>query len=278
MFDWLTGEIVGWIGDIISELTTNIDGLVALATKSPSEFNESLWGIVTAFNKTAVLPVAYTLLGCFLLIDLVAIMKRTDAKGLEAIHLVVVVFFKIAIGQTVLSNVPYIIDSIFGISAEIITNGKLTIETLKIDKGTITDALENEGALTLLGLWFQCLMIQMVNNICTVIAEVIVNLRYIEIYAFTALAAIPMAVITSSNREVSSIGYGFIKRMCGLSLQVVFIMVVFLFYTKMMQTETFTITGTNITASLWTHIGYSILLVIALFQTGSWSKALFGAH
>ena len=39
-------------------------------------------------------------------------------------------------------------------------------------------------------------------------ASLIIQLRFIEIYVFTAVAALPVAVITSSNHEVSVIGYG----------------------------------------------------------------------
>ena len=142
----------------------------------------------------------------------------------------------------------------------------------------VSDALENEGVLSLFMIWFQCLFISLTNYICNTMASLIIQLRFIEIYVFTAVAALPVAVITSSNHEVSVIGYGYIKRMCALALQVVFIMVCFMMYAAIAKGGALTVRDNTIVMDLWSLLGNSILLVIALFQTGTWSKALFGVH
>lgn len=278
MFDWLTDGIVSFVVGVFNGLSSNVDALVTLAGQSPSTFNSEIWEIVKSFNTTAVLPVAYTLFSCFVLADFVQILKRQDAKGLEAMHMIVVVIFKLVLGQAVLANIPYILDSIFEIASTIVKNGGMSITSSTISTSAVSDALENEGTLSLLAIWFQCMLIEGVNNICWILCEIIIKLRYIEIFAFAALAALPLSTITSSSHEISSIGYGFIKRMAALALQVIFIMVVFLFYVKMIQGESFMIEGSQVTLVLWSYIGYSILLAIALFQTGAWSKALCGTH
>ena len=36
--------------------------------------------------------------------------------------------------------------------------------------------------------------------------------------------------------------------------------------------------GSDVSAAIWTCMGYTVLLCFALFKTGSLSKSLFGAH
>ncbi len=278
MWDWLTDGIVSFIIDIYNHILANTGGFTALAQQSPSEFNPELWDTVTKFNQTAVLPVAYLVFGCFIMADFIKVLTKQNPNGLEAMHMVLIVIVKMVIGEAILTNIPDIIDSIFGIAAEMLKNNTLIASNITLDSSTLSDALEQEGILSLLAIFFQALVIGGVDEICNVLINLVVQLRYIEIYVFTAIAALPLAVITSSNHEVSVIGYGYLKRMCALAIQVVFIMVCFMMYTAIVNNGSFTITDNNVVMDLWSMIGNSILLVIALFQTGTWSKALFQVH
>lgn len=278
MFDWLTDGIVSFIVDVFTGLVANVESLSALAQKSPSQFNPQLWETVTTFNKTAVLPVAYLIFGCFIMADFVKVLTKQNPNGLEAMHMVLIVIVKMVIGEAIITNIPDIIDAIFSIAAEMLKSDSLQISNYKLSESTVSDALENESIVTLFMIWIQCLIISVVNSICNIMASLVIQLRYIEIYIFTAVAALPVAVITSSNHEVSVIGYGYIKRMCALALQVIFIMVCFMMYAAIAKNGSLTVRDDTVVMDLWSLLGNSILLVIALFQTGSWSKALFGVH
>lgn len=278
MFDWLTDNIVSFIVDVFTGLVANIESLSILAQKSPSQFNPEIWETVTTFNKTAVLPVAYLIFGCFIMADFVKVLTKQNPNGLEAMHMVLIVIVKMVIGEAIITNIPDIIDSIFGIAAEMMKNSSMQVSNYQLSPSTVSDALENKDFLSLFGIWIQSMFILVINFICNIMASLIIQLRYIEIYVFTAVAALPAAVITSSNHEVSVIGYGYIKRMCALALQVIFIMVCFMMYAAIARGGALTIKDDTVMMDLWSILGNSILLVIALFQTGSWSKALFGVH
>ncbi len=73
MFDWLTDGIVSYIIDVFTSLVANIESLSILAQKTPSQFNPEIWQTITTFNKTAVLPVAYLIFGCFIMADFVKV-------------------------------------------------------------------------------------------------------------------------------------------------------------------------------------------------------------
>lgn len=278
MFDWLTDGIVSYIIGVFTELVANIESLSILAKQTPSQFNPEIWQTVITFNKTAVLPVAYLIFGCFIMADFVKVLTKQNPNGLEAMHMVLIVIVKMVIGEAIIANIPDIIDSIFGIAAEMMKGGSLQVSNYQLKPSMLSDALENEDFLSLFGIFIQSSMIHAINSICNVMASLIIKLRYIEIYVFTAIAALPVAVITSSNHEVSVIGYGYIKRMCALAMQVVFIMVCLIMYAAIARNGALTVNDNNVIVDLWSIVGNAILLVIALFQTGSWSKSLFGVH
>lgn len=275
MFDWMIDAIL----EVFRDLSTNTANIASLAGQIPSQFNPTLWNVVNTVNVSAVLPVANTLFGCFIMVDFIKILQRQETKGLEAIHMVVVIVFKLSIGMFIMKNIPYIIDSIFDIVAHITqAMGDVSSTSLSFNLSNIEAALENAGFGTIVSLWAQSFIFDIVFSICNVITNLIIQLRYIEIYVFTAIAAIPLACITASSHEISGIGYNFVKRMSALALQVVFIMVVLFAYSALVSSDALGMNGGNIDVNMWSYLGYSLLLVIALFQTGSWSKALFQVH
>ena len=278
MFDWLTNGIVSFIIGTFNSLVTNVEELSALAQQPPSQFNPEIWNTLKTFHMSVVLPIAYLVFGCFIMADFVKILTKQNPNGLEAMHMIVVIVIKMVIGEAILANIPEIIDAIFGIATEMLKATSLQTENYQLNPATISDAIENLDVVGLLGLYIQCIFIAFVNNICRLMASLIIQLRYIEIYVFTAVAALPAAVITSSSHEISSIGYNFIKRMCALAVQVIFIMVCFMMYVAIARNGALTIREGSIVTDFWSIVGNSVLLVIALFQTGTWSKSLFGAH
>lgn len=278
MFDWLTDGIVSLIVNTFTGLVANIEELSILAQKAPSQFNPELWNTVTAFNKTIVLPVAYLVFGCFIMADFIKILTKQNPNGIEAMHMVLVVIIKMVIGEAILTNIPEIIDAIFGIATEMLKSNTLQISNYQLNPAEVSDALEQENIVSLIMILIQCGIINVVNMICKIMSTLIIQLRFIEIYIFAGIAALPAAVLTSGNHEISSIGYNFIKRMCALALQVVFIMVCFMMYSAIARGGALTVTDNEVIMNLWSILGNSILLVIALFQTGTWSKSLFGVH
>ncbi len=100
------------------------------------------------------------------------------------------------------------------------------------------------------------------------------QIRFIEIYVFTAVAPLPFC--TFCNNEFKHIGIAFIKRLLALALQGVFISIVCIFYVQIVNASVGEIVdvGSNPTGVMFTMMGYSILLLIAVFQTGGWSKSL----
>ena len=178
-----------------------------------------------------------------------------------------------------MENMTTIINAIFDISSNMVssaqnsfnsTTGGFTISDTAA--ANLKHAMESENTVGMIGLMIIGYVIKIINSLCTILAKVIVGLRFIEIYVFTSIASLPFA--TLSSNEYSSIGKNFIKRMIALALHVIFIIIVLYLYGMLASGAT--IDTSSASNMLFQALGYSILCVIALFQTGSWSKQLMG--
>ena len=252
---------------------------MADAVKSPSVYNSSAWQAVNKFNDDVVLPIAWTVLSLFLLLELVSLFKRADVRGLDSVYWVCIIILKILLAKLLMENMTTIINAIFDISSNMVssaqnsfnsTTGGFTISDTAA--ANLKHAMESENTVGMIGLMIIGYVIKIINSLCTILAKVIVGLRFIEIYVFTSIASLPFA--TLSSNEYSSIGKNFIKRMIALALHVIFIIIVLYLYGMLASGAT--IDTSSASNMLFQALGYSILCVIALFQTGSWSKQLMG--
>ena len=102
---------------------------------------------------------------------------------------------------------------------------------------------------------------------------VIVYGRMIEIYLVTSLAPIPFS--TFGNREQSQIGQNYFKSLLALGFQGFLIMICVGIYAVLIRGVSF---SSDIIASIWGVMGYTVLLCFTLFKTGSLAKSVLGAH
>ena len=125
----------------------------------------------------------------------------------------------------------------------------------------------------LFGIFLQSFVVQVCLYLLSAIIFVIINGRMIEIYLMTSLAPIPFA--TFGNSEQSMMGQNYLKSLFALGFQGFLIMICLGIYAVLIQTVSFT---ADIAGSLWSVMGFTILLAFVLFKTGSLSKSILNAH
>ena len=80
---------------------------------------------------------------------------------------------------------------------------------------------------------------------------------------------------TMANREWGQMGQNYLRSLFALGFQGFLIIVCVAIYAVLIQNI---VIETDITAAIWTCMGYTVLLCFTLFKTGSLSKSLFNAH
>lgn len=279
--DFITNGIVDYLVGVYSSFFSGVKNLYDLAIITPQSWMDgTIWKTVTKFNSVAVEPIAWILLSLFLLFELVHVIDRSQAKGQDQVLLICQVLMKILIAKVVMENVSVIIAAIFEVASEIVKNGKYLITfkdaSISPDASAFADSFENAGFWTVLAAGLEGVLLSIAQKLCFVIAQVVIQLRFVEIYAFTAVSS--LAFSTFPSEEYSQIGKNFIKRMAACALHVVFICAVLYMYVTIVSNVSFSASANNPTSALFSAFGYTILMLIALFQTSSWSKSLTQAQ
>lgn len=97
--------------------------------------------------------------------------------------------------------------------------------------------------------------------------------RMIEIYLVTSVAPIPMA--TMMSKETGGMGQNYLRSLFALGFQAFLIIVCVAIYAVLVQT--ISISG-DLSAAMWSCMGYTVLLCFSLFKTSSLAKSVFNAH
>lgn len=125
----------------------------------------------------------------------------------------------------------------------------------------------------LLGLWLQSFIVSLGMWVMGICIFLICYGRMIEIYCVTSIAPIPMA--TMVNREWGQTGQNYLRSLFALAFQGFLIIVCVAIYAVLVQNIA---AEPDMTAAIWTCMGYTVLLCFTLFKTGSLAKSLFNAH
>jgi hypothetical protein len=147
----------------------------------------------------------------------------------------------------------------------------------------VQTGLESMGIGALLSMFLTLFLIQIILFIVGALVTVIIIHRFIEIYMYVSLSALPMS--TFVNSEMSSIGKNYIKTIAAYSFQGLLIIVLLNIFGTLVESQiTANITaavgdGTNaggLGGSMFLLAGFCVLLAFAIIKTGSVAKSIFG--
>lgn len=127
------------------------------------------------------------------------------------------------------------------------------------------------GTGELVGLYLESMILSLAMKAISLCVFIIIYGRMIEIYLTISVAPIPFS--TMANREWGNIGNHYLKSLFALAFQGFFIMVCVAIYSVLLQSIT---ASTNIHTAVWSCAGYTLLLCMILFKSGSLSKGIFG--
>lgn len=156
-------------------------------------------------------------------------------------------------------------------SSEIITSQtSVDISTVISDLETKLEEMELG---ILIGLWLQSFFINFTMHILSICIFIVIYGRIIEVYLMTSLGPIPFS--TMANREWGIMGQNYIRALFAIGFQGFLIMVCVGIYSVLVHSISI---SDDIISSVWTCMGYTVLLCFSLFKTGTLSKSIFNAH
>ena len=279
--DWLKGVLVSGIMDNLTGTFQSVNDQVGqIANKvgqTPAGFLPDVYSLIRNISETVILPIAgmiLTFISCYELIQLV--ISHNNMANFET-WIFFKWIFKTFIAVTLISNTFTITMAAFDVAQWVVTHsGGLIQNSTAVDDSALDHmllTLEGMDLGSLFGIFMQSMVVQMGIHVLSIAIFVIINGRMIEIYLMTSLAPIPFA--TFGNREQSIIGQNYLRSLLALGFQGFLIMICVGIYAVLIQTIAF---SGDIIGSIWSVMGYTVLLAFSLFKTGTIAKSVLNAH
>lgn len=285
IFEQMTSWIKGWIVDalmvLLEGMFDNINNRVGQVASdvatSPANFTPGVFNLMREVSNNAVMPIAgmiLTFIACYELIQLV--IAHNNLANFET-WIFFKWIFKTFVAVMLITNCFDITMAIFDVAGHVITGSGAIIQnsTAVDDSGLaqLRTTLEGMSIGGLLPLFGEIFLLSIGIKIMSMMIFLVIYGRMIEIYLMLSLAPLPFS--TFGNREQSQIGQNYVKSLVALGFQGFLIVICVAIYAVLIQNVTI---SSDIRGSLWGILGYNILLVFALFKTGTLSKRIFSAQ
>ena len=279
--DWLKELLVSGIMDNLTNTFDAVNQQVGqIATDvgmTPASFSPGVFSMIRNLSETVIMPIAgiiLTFIACYELIQLV--ISHNNLANFET-WIFWKWIFKTFIAVTLITNTFNITMAIFDVAQNVVQqSGGLISGSTAVDASALAamqSTLEVMELGELLAIFLQSFVVQFLIYILSIIIFVIINGRMIEIYLMVSLAPIPFS--TFGNKEQSVMGQNYVRALFALGFQGFLIMVCVGIYAVLIQSVAF---SSDIIASLWSVMGYTVLLAFTLFKTGSIAKSVLQAH
>ena len=280
--EWLKKLLVGGITSNLSGMFDSVNSQVADISgqigQTPQGWNASIFNMIHSLSETVIVPIAGAILAFVMTLELLQLItEKNNLHDLDTWMFFKWVF-KSAAAILIVTNTWNIVMGVFEASQSVVARASGLISgSTAIDISTILVDLEArlmEMELgPLFGLWFQSLFIGVTMWALTICIFIVIYGRMIEIYLVTSVAPIPMA--TMMGKEWGGMGQSYVRSLFALGFQAFLIIICVAIYAVLVQNIS---TQTDIIASIWTCMGYTVLLCFTLFKTGSLAKSVFNAH
>ena len=281
--EWLREILVSGILSNLSGLFDNVNqkvGEIAVQVGTPPQsWNTAIYNTIHNLSNTVIVPIAGLILAFVMTLELIQMISdKNNFHGDVDTFLFFKWVFKTFCAVLIVTNTWNIVMGIFDVAQNVVNaSAGVIIGGTSVDISSVISNLDAQiEALPtgeLFGLWFQSIFVGLTMNILSICIMLVVYGRMIEVYLTISVGPIPLATMT--NRDWGTTGQNYLRSLFALGFQAFLIMVCVGIYSVLVQSIG---VGGDVSAAIWTCMGYTVLLCFALFKTGSLSKSLFGAH
>lgn len=274
----LAGGIVSNLSGMFDSTNQQIEGITGQVGLTPQAWNSGIFSMIQTLSNNVILPIAGAILAIVMTLELIQLI--TDKNNLNDVDTWMFFkwVFKSAAAVLIVSNTWTIVMGIFDVAQSVVSSAAgVIIGNTSIDISSVVTDLESRllemDVGPLLGLWFQSLFVGICTWAITICIFIVIYGRMIEVYLVTSVAPIPMA--TMVNREWGQMGQNYLRTLFALGFQAFLIVVCMAIYSVLVQNIS---VSTDISAAIWTCMGYTVLLCFCLFKTSSLARSVFQAH
>ncbi len=288
--DLLWQKITEWLKEVlISGITGNLSGMFDATNQkvaeisgqigaTPQAWNESIFEMIETLSESVIVPIAGVILAIVMTLELVQLITEKNNLADVDTWMFFKWAFKSAAAVLIVTNTWNIVMGVFDLAQSVVSGASdVVISDTGIDISTVLTDLESKleemEIGPLFGLWFQSMFVGICTWALSICIFIVIYGRMIEIYLVTSVAPLPMA--TMLGKEWGGMGQNYLRSLLALGFQAFLIMVCVAIYAVLVQDIS---EMEDISAAIWTCLGYTVLLCFCLFKTSSLAKGVFHAQ
>ena len=275
----LVGGIVSNLSGMFDSVNSQVGDIAGQVGATPQAWNGTIYNMIRTLSDNVIIPIAGVILAFVMTMELIQMVSdKNNMHGDVDTWMFFKWIFKTACAVLIVTNTWNIVMGVFDVGQSVVNSaaGVISADT-SIDISSVVVDLEERlmemDIGPLFGLWFQSLFVGICTWALTICIFIITYGRMIEIYLVTSVAPIPMATMVS--KEIGNMGQNYLRSLFALAFQAFLIIVCVAIYAALVENIA---VETDISAAIWTCMGYTVLLCFTLFKTGSMAKSIFSAH
>ena len=274
----LAGAIASNLTGMVDSVNAKVGDIASQVGKTPQGWNSGIFSMIQTLSNNVVLPIAGVILALVMTMEFIRIiMDRNNMHDIDTWSFLMWIF-KTTCAILIVANTWNIVMAVFDVAQQVVNNASgVVVGNTSIDMSSMLSGLKDklmEMELgSLVGIWFQSMIVGVTMNILSIIITLICFGRMIEIYLVTSVAPIPMS--TMMNHEWGQMGQNYLRSLFALAFQGFLIIICVAIYAILVQNM---VVENDISLAIWTVMGYTVLLCFTLFKTSSLAKSVFNAH
>lgn len=276
----MTGMIKYMLKALVSLDTRNINGL----SDSLKGHNPTIYKIVTDLHSTAVLPISAVVISIILVLELARNATHMEGDHQMGVKIIAATMFKSALLVVAAQNSMMFLNAINEVSTKIIAGiskaGNKNYKTGELP-ARVNKLIEDAGTVDQAGLVMMLLLPFIISIAAKVVIQVMVIVRFAELYIMTAFASLPIAFL--GHPDTKSMGISYLQKYAAVSLQAATLMMAVALYSKFINfSGQFASIGAKQSLNDWMFSNYTqfvicpVLLMILILSSGKFAKAIVG--
>lgn len=275
--DWMIDGLMSLLTGVFDSVNTQVGNVATEVATSPANFTPGVFNLMKTVSNNAIMPIAgmiLTFIACYELIQLV--IAHNNLANFET-WIFFKWIFKTYVAVMLITHCFDITMAIFDVAGHVISqSGNIIQNSTAVNASQLAQMRSTLEAMSigeLLPLFMEIGLLNIGIKIMSMMIFLVIYGRMIEIYLMISLAPLPFS--TFGNREQSQIGQNYVKSLVALGFQGFLILICVAIYAVLIQNVSI---SSDIAGSLWSVLGYNVLLVFALFKTSTLSKRIFSAQ
>lgn len=275
--DLLLGGIKANLESMFIDINDKVGVVASDVGKTPMGWNGEVFGFIKNINDSVIIPIAGLIITAVLCIELInMIMQKNNMHDTDTFE-----FFKYMIKMWVavwlVSHAFEFSMAVFDVAQHLVNKAAGVINTSAVVSGdqvvAMVDTLKEKELGELFMILMETTLVRAAMQGIALVIMLIVYSRIFEIYVYSSVSAIPFA--TMGNKEWGSIGTNYIRGLFALGLQGLILMICLGIYAVLVKT--INVTG-DIHMSIFSVLGYALLLGLMMMKSGTLAKSILNAH